>query len=112
MPFRWCFTRICCPRSLLHILIEIRLTSRTACSHLTLFPLQKNRYALANCGLLQYSPPLKIGSLKRNVWQFWAAKFGQCCGETTARVGRAWRRPLPMAEAIAIISQATILACY
>jgi hypothetical protein len=49
-------------------------------------------------------------SLKQTVWQLWAAKVRQCCGKTAAHPGSVWRRPSPMAEAKAMISQATVLA--
>jgi hypothetical protein len=41
-PIRRCFTRLCCPESLLHILIEIRLASQMAGLHLPPIPLGEN----------------------------------------------------------------------
>ncbi len=123
MPIRCCIIRICCPRSLLHILIEIRLSSRTA--QIQPFPLRKNRCTSANCSFpvifaackasgLRYLGILKskdnalghrkIGSLKQTVWQLQAAKVRWWCGKTAACADCAWRRLLPLAEAIAMIS--------
>jgi hypothetical protein len=67
------FTSICCPGSLLHVLIEIRLSSRTAQPSTLPFHLQKNHRALTNYGLLQFSPP-SLKSLDYGTWSILQAK--------------------------------------
>ncbi len=60
-PTRHCFARICCPGSLLHILIEIRFFSRMVCSCTPpFFLLQKNGCALSNyyCATIFAAPEL------------------------------------------------------
>ncbi len=49
-PTRLCFARICCPRCLLQILIELRFSSRTANLRLQPYLLWEHCCMLANCG--------------------------------------------------------------
>jgi hypothetical protein len=53
---------------------------------------------------------LKMGALKRTVWQWRAAKVRQCCGEIAARSDTLREGLSPMVAAIAVSSQATVLA--
>ncbi len=88
-----CFTRICCPGSMLHILIEITISSRMAHSRMPPFPLGKNCsfaviFAVFKVSVLCYLGVLKLkghatahqkmGSLKQTIWQLQAAKVKQC----------------------------------
>jgi hypothetical protein len=78
-PTRYCFARICCPRSLLHILIGIRFFSRTVHSRTLPFPLWKNRCTLANYGFATVVDALKLAGL----WHLGCiAGKVQCYGST------------------------------
>jgi hypothetical protein len=54
----------------------------------------------------------KIGSRKQTGWQLQSAKVGLYWGKTAVHAGINWRRTSPLAAAIAMISQATVLDYY
>jgi hypothetical protein len=51
----------------------------------------------------------KIGSLEQTIWQLLSAKVGQCWGKTATRAGCAWRKLSPLAVALVLSSQASVL---
>jgi hypothetical protein len=125
VPTRCCFTSICDPGSLLHILIKNRFSSRTARSRTPPFPLGDYRCVLVNCGFatvlatsklagLQHLGILwvkgnttahpKVSSLKQTIWQLCSVKVGGRCKETAAHAGHGWRRLAPLAAGIAFFS--------
>ncbi len=62
-PTKCCFTRVYCPGSLLHILIEVRLSAGW---HLCTppFPLQKHHSTLANCHFATLFTAPKLAGLR------------------------------------------------
>jgi hypothetical protein len=54
----------------------------------------------------------KMGSLKRTFWKLRAARVRRWLCEIAAFSGPTWRRPAKVALALAIISQASVLASH
>ncbi len=121
---RHCFPNLCCPGPLLHIPIEIRLSSQMVSScenipvhwQIAVLPPYSSLLSLLDYdtwGVLQAIDNLmvhpKMGTLNRTIWQLWASKVKQCCFDIAMHSSHAWKSASLLAEHIGISSQANIL---
>jgi hypothetical protein len=108
-PIRRCFTRECCPGSLLYILIKIRLSSRTARLCTLPFSFRKNHCALARLWItVPGAYCRRRGTLwLTQKWALWSKPSGIC---SPPKLGNAAvKLPWPLPAAVGISSQATVL---